>query len=93
VFQAFEVEDKLRAHELHSGKSVVDVHQHAGWGVRGTSVVVEETGFENEVQDVGVILGAKTAMFINLGSLLERFCIVSAHEMTIWILGDSKLCG
>jgi hypothetical protein len=26
VFQAFEVKDELRAHELHSGKSIVDVH-------------------------------------------------------------------
>lgn len=71
VLQAFDVKDKLRAHKLHRGKSIINVHQCAGWGVRGASVVVKKARSENEVQDVSVILAAETAMLVNCGSSLE----------------------
>jgi hypothetical protein len=93
VFQAFDVEDKLRAHELNGNKPIVDVHQYAGWGVRSTSVVIQETGFENEIQDVGVVLAAEMAMLVDFGRPLERLYFRLAHKMHDQFLDVSKLYG
>jgi hypothetical protein len=71
MLQAFKVEDELRAHELDSGKPIIDMRHLAFWGIRSTSVVVENLGFENEVKDVSVVLAAETAMLVNFGSSLE----------------------
>lgn len=73
--QALEVEDELRAHEPDSGKPIVDVSHLAVLGLRGPSVVVEDMGFENEVDNVDVVLATKTAMLVNFGSSLIGFCI------------------
>jgi hypothetical protein len=71
MLQAFEVEDELRAHELDSSKPIFNIRPLAFWGLRSTSVVVDNLGFENEVEDMSVVLAAETAMLVNFGGSLE----------------------